>query len=72
MQKKTSPRSTEKLKSDSGTEVNSNHNVDYMTKELEAMRLDREDTDLTASDDSSDEYDTDIEPTDEIKRELLA
>ena len=43
-----------------------------MTKELEAMRLDREDTDLTASEDSSDEYDTDIEPTDEIKRELLA
>ena len=43
-----------------------------MTKELEAMRIGREDTDVTASEDSSDEYDTDIEPSDEIKRELPA
>ena len=62
----------ENLKSDSGIEVTSSRNVDYMTKELEAMRIDREDTDLTASEDSSDEYDTDIEPTDDIKRKFLA
>ena len=67
-----SPRCIKNLKSDSGIEVNPSHKVDYLTEELEVMRIGREDTDLTASEDSSDEYDTDIEPSDDIQRELLA
>ena len=63
-----SPRSTEHLKSDSGIEVVSSYNLDGLTDAVATIRLDREATESTDSEGSSDEYDTDIEPSGELKR----
>ena len=56
------------LKSESGIEVNSSYNLDDLADGVSTIRLDREATELTSSEDSSHEYDTDIEASDDIKR----
>ena len=62
---------TLELESNSNVDGIRDDNLDPVLDGLATIRLDREPTELSDNADSSDEYDTDIEPSDEIKRKLI-